>query len=106
MKLAYFDNFRLGVVFQDQIFDITEELSDLSRRGPEDLMSLLIEQFAAYRGRIEAAVARTRGGGLGQGKLRAPLPRPANSVCVAGNYDDGLVSSPHTHPFHKTSSAV
>jgi hypothetical protein len=46
MKLAYFDNFRLGVVFQDQVFDITEELRDLSRRGPEDLMSLLIEHFA------------------------------------------------------------
>ncbi len=106
MKLAYFDNFRLGVVFQDQIFDITEELSDLSRRGPEDLMSLLIEQFPAYRGRIEAAVARTRGVDLGQVKLRAPLPRPANIVCMAVNYDDGLISSPHTNAFHKASSAI
>jgi 2-keto-4-pentenoate hydratase/2-oxohepta-3-ene-1,7-dioic acid hydratase in catechol pathway len=106
MKLAYFDNFRLGVVFQDQVFDITEELRDLSRRGPEDLMSLLIEHFAVYRGRIEAAVARTRGLDLGNVKLRAPLPRPANIVCMAVNYDDGLISSPHTNAFHKASSAI
>src|SRR5258708_8185793 len=101
MKLAYFDNFRLGVVFQDQIFDITEELSDLSRRGPEDLMILLIEQFAAYHGRIEAAVARTRGVGLGQVKLRASLPRPANIVCIAATYDGGLLSSTPTNPCPK-----
>src|SRR5258707_6659721 len=106
MKLAYFDNFRLGVVFQDQIFDITEELSDLSRRGPEDLRSLLIEQFAAYHGRIEGGVARTRGVDLGQVKLGAPLPRPANIVCMAVNYDDGLIASPHTNAFHKASSAI
>jgi 2-keto-4-pentenoate hydratase/2-oxohepta-3-ene-1,7-dioic acid hydratase in catechol pathway len=106
MKLAYFDDFRLGVVFQNQVFDITEELRDLSRRGPEDLMSLLIEQFAAYRGRLEAAVARTRGVDLSQVKLRAPLPRPANIVCMAVNYDDGLISSSHTNAFHKASSAI
>ena len=106
MKLAYFDNFRLGVVFQDQIFNITEELRDLSRRGPEDLMSLLIEHFAVYRGRIEAAVARTGGLDLGNVKLRAPLPRPANIVCMAVNYDDGLISSSHTNAFHKASSAI
>jgi 2-keto-4-pentenoate hydratase/2-oxohepta-3-ene-1,7-dioic acid hydratase in catechol pathway len=106
MKLAYFDDFRLGVVFQNQVFDITEELRDLSRRSPEDLMSLLIEQFAAYRGRLEAAVARTRGVDLSQVKLRAPLPRPANIVCMAVNYDDGLISSSHTNAFHKASSAI
>ena len=37
MKLAYFDDFRLGVIFQNQVFDVTDELSDVSRRGPEDL---------------------------------------------------------------------
>jgi 2-keto-4-pentenoate hydratase/2-oxohepta-3-ene-1,7-dioic acid hydratase in catechol pathway len=106
MKLAYFDNFRLGVIFKNQICDVTDELSDLSPRGPEDLMSLLIEQFPAYRGRLEAAVARTRGVDLGQVKLRAPLPRPANIVCMAVNYDDGLISSSHTNAFHKASSAI
>ena len=106
MKLAYFDDFRLGVVFQNQVFDITEELHDLSRRGPEDLMSLLIEHFAVYRGRIDTAVARTRGVDLSQVKLLAPLPSPANIVCMAVNYDDGLISSSHTNAFHKASSAI
>jgi 2-keto-4-pentenoate hydratase/2-oxohepta-3-ene-1,7-dioic acid hydratase in catechol pathway len=106
MKLAYFDKFRLGVIVQDQIFDVTDELSDLSRRGPEDLMALLIEQFSSYRGRLEAAVARTGGVDLRRVKLRPPLPRPANIVCMAVNYDDGLISSSHTNAFHKASSAI
>ena len=106
MKLAYFDEFRLGVIVQNQIFDVTDELSDLSRRGPEDLMALLIEQFSSYRGRLEAAVAQTRGMDLDQVKLRPPLPRPANIVCMAVNYDDGLIVSPHTNAFHKASSAI
>jgi len=51
-------------------------------------------------------VVRTRGVDLGQVKLRAPLPRPANIVCMAVNYDDGLISSSHTNAFHKASSAI
>ena len=106
MKLAFFDEFRLGVVVQNQIFDITEELRDVPRRGPEDLMPLLIERFADYHGRIEAVVARTPGVDLSQVRLRAPLPKPANIVCMAVNYDDGLVPSSHTNAFHKTPSAI
>src|SRR5258706_14878140 len=106
MKLDSLHNFRRGLVVQDQIFDSTHQLCCISRRGPEDLMSLLIEQFPAYRGRIEAAVTRTRGVDFGQVKLRAPLPRPANIVCMAVNYDDGLISAPHTNAFHKATAAM
>lgn len=106
MKLAYFNEFRLGVVLQDQVFDITEELRDLPRRSSEDLMPLLIEHFSEYRSRIETAVARTSGLHLSEVRLRAPIPRPANIVCMAVNYDDGLISSPHTNAFHKASSGI
>src|SRR5258708_24910425 len=97
MNLAFFDDFRLGVVVQNQIFDITEELRDVPRRGPEDLMPLLIERFADYRGRIEAVVARTPGVDLSQVRPPAPLPNPANIVCLAAHPADALVPSSHTN---------
>jgi len=40
MKLAFFDEFRLGVVVQNQIFDITEELRDVPSIRPSTLRSV------------------------------------------------------------------
>ena len=84
MKLAFFDEFRLGVVVQNQIFDITEELRDVPRRGPEDLMPLLIERFADYRGRIEAVVARTPGVDLSQAEASGSSSE-ARQHCLHGS---------------------
>ena len=55
MKLAYFDDYRLGVVTGEGIVDVGSELRDLPRRAPEDLMAALIEHFDEYRVRVEKA---------------------------------------------------
>ena len=57
MKLAFFNDFRLGVVKGDGIVDITAEVADVPQTGPHNLITTLIGDFARYRGRIEAAVA-------------------------------------------------
>jgi 2-keto-4-pentenoate hydratase/2-oxohepta-3-ene-1,7-dioic acid hydratase in catechol pathway len=106
MKLAYFDNFRLGVVRGDGIIDVSSELGDLPRRGPEDMIVALIDRFDSYRERLEAAAARGTVTALSNVKLRAPIPRPNNIVCMAVNYDDGLITSPLTNAFHKSPTAI
>jgi 2-keto-4-pentenoate hydratase/2-oxohepta-3-ene-1,7-dioic acid hydratase in catechol pathway len=35
-----------------------------------------------------------------------PLPKPHTIVCMAVNYDDGLIKSPHVNAFHKSPSAL
>jgi 2-keto-4-pentenoate hydratase/2-oxohepta-3-ene-1,7-dioic acid hydratase in catechol pathway len=107
MKLAFFDDFRLGVVTGDRIVDVAAEVADVPHTGPHDLISNLIESFAQYRGRLEAA-AKGSGVPLASVKLRPPLPRPRNIVCMAVNYmEDGTRSEPAPiNAFQKASTTI
>ncbi|MBN8900330.1 MAG: fumarylacetoacetate hydrolase, partial [Rhodospirillales bacterium] len=79
MKLAFFDDCRLGVVTGDRIGDVSAGVRDVRHTGPGDLISNLIERFADYRAKLEQAAS---GGGvpLSQVRLRPPLPKPGNIV--------------------------
>ena len=107
MKLAYFDNARIGAVRGDRIVDVTAVVSDIPHRDARDLMAGLIARFADYRPRIEQA-ARGEGAPLASVRLGAPLPRPSNIVCMAVNYmEDGTRAEPAPlNAFHKAPSSV
>ena len=57
MKLAFFDDFKLGVVKGDSIVDVSAVVRDIPHTGPGDLISGLIAHFDTYRGKLEAASA-------------------------------------------------
>jgi 2-keto-4-pentenoate hydratase/2-oxohepta-3-ene-1,7-dioic acid hydratase in catechol pathway len=107
MKLAYFDDFKLGVVSGDRIVDVSAVVRDIPHTGPHDLISGLIARFADYRARIEAAAA-SDGVPLAGVRLRPPLPKPTTIVCMAVNYmEDGTRSEPAPiNAFLKSPAAV
>ena len=49
MKLAFFDDYRLGVVKGDAIHDVSAVARDIPHVGPGDLISSLIARFGDYR---------------------------------------------------------
>ena len=108
MKICYFDDFKLGVVKGDNVVDVSAVVKDIPHTGPHNLINGLIERFDAYRGKLEAAVAKEAGVPLKSVRLRSPLPRPHNIDCMAVNYmEDGT----RTHPaplnaFNKAPSTV
>ena len=53
MKLLYFNDYRLGVLRDDTVIDITDILLDIPHRDTLDLMNGLIENFDAYKVKIE-----------------------------------------------------
>jgi 2-keto-4-pentenoate hydratase/2-oxohepta-3-ene-1,7-dioic acid hydratase in catechol pathway len=108
MKLAYFDDYRLGVITGDTVVDVSTAVQDIPHTGPHDLIRGVIERFADYRGRLEEAAARGRGVPIGQAKIRPPLPKPVNIECMAVNYmEDGTLKEPAPiNAFHKSPSAV
>jgi len=57
MKLAFFDDFKLGVVKGDSIVDVSAVVRDIPHAGPGDLISGLIAHFDTYRGKLEAAAS-------------------------------------------------
>jgi 2-keto-4-pentenoate hydratase/2-oxohepta-3-ene-1,7-dioic acid hydratase in catechol pathway len=95
MKLLYFDDFKLGVLKGDAVVDVSDVVRDIPHTGPHNLISGLIERFADYRRRLEEAVAHRQGVPLSQVRIRPPLPKPYNIVCMAVNYmEDGTRSEP------------
>jgi 2-keto-4-pentenoate hydratase/2-oxohepta-3-ene-1,7-dioic acid hydratase in catechol pathway len=107
MKLAFFDDFKLGVVKGDAIVDVSRVVADIPRLGAQDVIRAVIERFAELSPRLEAA-ARESGTPLDRVKIRPPLPKPANIVCMAVNYmEDGTRSEPAPiNAFLKSPSAV
>lgn len=108
MKIAYFDDYRLGIVRDDGVVDVTAAVQDIPHTGPHDLINGLIERFESYRGKLEEAAAKGTPKPLSQVKLRAPLPRPSNIDCMAVNYmEDGTRSEPAPiNGFHKSPNSI
>ena len=108
MKIVFFDDFKLGVLKGDAVVDVSNVVKDIPRLGPQDVIRGVIEGFGELRPRLEAAAAQGQGTPLDRVKIRPPLPKPANIVCMAVNYmEDGTRSEPAPiNAFLKSPSAV
>lgn len=108
MKLCYFDDFRLGVIKGETVVDVTDAVRDIPHFETRDLMIGLIARFGEYRARVERAAGAGKPLPLGQVRLRPPVPKPGNIVCMAVNYmEDGtLPAKPPINAFHKAATAV
>ncbi len=86
MKLAFFDDYRLGVITENKIVDIGDALSDISYHTPQELIKMVIEDFDNLRSTIADAAENGNRIALDNVSLKPPLPRPGQLVCLAGNY--------------------
>jgi 2-keto-4-pentenoate hydratase/2-oxohepta-3-ene-1,7-dioic acid hydratase in catechol pathway len=108
MKLLFFDDFKLGVLAGTNVVDVSSIVQDIPHLGPHDLINGLIERFAAYKGRLQEAANRGQGVPVSQVRIRPPLPKPTNIVCMAVNYmEDGTRSEPAPiNAFHKSANSI
>lgn len=109
MKLLFIEDFRLCVLKDaDHAVDVSAVVADIPHTGPGDLMSGLIARFDAYRGKLEAAAASGTAIPLAGKRIRPPLPKPGNIVCMAVNYmEDGTLKEPAPiNAFHKAATAI
>jgi len=110
MKLCYFDDFRLGVLksSDDVVVDVMDLVKAIPHTGPHDLISNLIARFDNYRAQLQTAAAQAPGRPLAEVRLRPPLPKPGNIVCMAVNYmEDGTKKEPAPlNAFHKAPTAI
>ena len=108
MKLAFFDDYKLGVVNGDNIVDVSDAVRTVPQLEPRDVLRGVIERWDQLRGPLEEAASRGSGVPLSQVRLRAPVPKPTNIVCMAVNYmENGTRSEPAPiNAFHKSPSAI
>lgn len=109
MKLVLFgDDFRLGVLKGDRVVDASAIGNEIPHLTPQQMMSGLIENFDQHRRRLEQLASSSEGVPVSQVRLRAPLPRPARLVCMAGNYmENGTrAEAGPLSAFNKSSNSV
>ena len=108
MKICYFNDYRLGVIKDDQVVDVSDAVKDIPHTGAHDLIKGLIARWADYRRPVEEAAGKGTGTPLAQVRLRPPLPKPTTIVCMAVNYmEDGTRAEPAPiNAFLKSPSAI
>ena len=92
MKIACFDEDRIGVVRDDAIVDLTE-ITSQANDGVGAMVSV-IANFADLRGDIERYVSQAEGLPLSSVTLQAPIPRPGKIIAMGSNYLEGTAGPP------------
>src|SRR5712691_2218691 len=87
MKLARFDEDRLGVVIGDQVHDVTEAQTQIRAAARYDMKGdAVIAVLPAWRKRIEDMAAKAPGKPVSQVKLLSPVARPSKTMAAPTNY--------------------
>ena len=108
MKLAFFNDFKLGVIGDGTVVDVSDAVSGISHTSPQDLINRVIKDFDDFRGTLQQAADSGSSIPLERVRLRPPLPKPGNVVAMAVNYmEDGTRDEPAPiNAFHKSPNAV
>ena len=86
MKLAFFDDYHLGVLKENGIVDISNALNDIQYHTPQELIQMVIADYDNLHSKIVDVAENDMPISLDNVTLNAPLPRPGQLVCLAGNY--------------------
>lgn len=86
MKLAIFEDNRLGVIESGQIIDVTAALPHWDNGYAPNWWLRMCHNFDELRPRIESEAARGQGVPLSQVTLQAPVLWPQKIVAAAANY--------------------
>lgn len=108
MKLAFYDDFRLGVVQGNHIVDIPQVVENQSDLKPSELINYIIANFQRYENLIKTSAENGNPIPIANVKFRSPLPKPGKIVCMAINYLEGGPESkmPPINGFLKSSNSV
>lgn len=86
MKLVLYNDYRLGVLRDQQVVDAMSALEGLHLRRPQDLMEEVITGWTELKPKIEFAIEGKEAEPTDSVRLRAPVPRPRKLICAAVNY--------------------
>ena len=85
MKIALFNEYRVGVVDGSNVVDITE-LITWNKEEPQSSLIELMKEFKAWKPKIEASLGLCPVFPLSDVALRAPVPNPSKIVAAPINY--------------------
>jgi len=116
LKLLLFNDYRLGVLKEGRVVDVTAavpgaEALPRTLLGGELIMETVIEGFDKLRPELERAASAGQGVPFDQVQIQPPLPRSPNVLCAWSNFQDQNNPKPkrpiyHMDFFHKSATSV
>jgi 2-keto-4-pentenoate hydratase/2-oxohepta-3-ene-1,7-dioic acid hydratase in catechol pathway len=88
MKLLFFDDYRLGVLKEGLVVDVTSALPNVGILKPQDHIEMVMEEFDRFRPLFEEIIDREEGVPIEGITIRPPLPRPHSILNAFDNYKD------------------
>lgn len=107
MKLAFYNDYQLGLLQGEKIIDVSAAVADIQAHSAQELITMIITDWAAVAPKLAAAADSQAGMPLESVTFCPPLPRPGQLVCLAGNYIEP--AQPERAPFNaflKSNTAV
>lgn len=86
MKIAVFDDYRVGLVEDTQVFDVTAAFPEFLQGMPQQRVNWLISHWADMQGDIQKARATAAPLALDRVKLLPPNPAPGHVFAAPTNY--------------------
>ena len=86
MRLVIFDDLRMGVLTDGQVYDVSDVVGARADEWPPVFWVRAVANFGRLRPKIEAAVARGKGRPLETVRLRAPVLFPSKVIAAPVNY--------------------
>ncbi|HZU04363.1 MAG TPA: fumarylacetoacetate hydrolase family protein [Chloroflexota bacterium] len=86
MRLVVYDDYRVGVLADDGVRDVTAVVPGWDPTPPQVFMNRLIAAWERLRPAIEEAAARATPRPLASVRLRPPLPAPLHIYAAPSNY--------------------
>lgn len=84
MKLALYDDFRLGIINNDQVIDAEHLVKDKQKYN--DSMMYVIENYEEIKGALKDLEKTGKGKPLSEVRLRQPVTKPGKIVAAPVNY--------------------
>ncbi|WP_462409746.1 fumarylacetoacetate hydrolase family protein [Neobacillus sp. Marseille-QA0830] len=85
MKLALFNKCKLGLVKEENIYDITS-VTDWNEEKPQESLEQLMKNFPEIREKVEAELSKCEVYPLSDVSLCPPVPKPGKIVAAPVNY--------------------
>jgi 2-keto-4-pentenoate hydratase/2-oxohepta-3-ene-1,7-dioic acid hydratase in catechol pathway len=107
MKLAFYNDFQLGIIQDDRLIDAGVIAEEFNHHAPQELMQMLINEWARLSSTIAEKIQGKAGVPLESVRLRPPLPRPGQLVCLAVNYlEPGRPERSDFNAFLKSNTSI
>ncbi len=88
MRIAVFDDYRVGIVDGDLLRDVSDSIPERDTAWPWPWVPRLVARFPELRATLETAAARAEPRPIQSVRLLPPTPWPGQIVAAAANYHE------------------